>query len=376
MGIGSTPFGVFKDSSLMEIATCACNEALNDAGIEREQIQAFYLGNYLYGHLPSQETIAPMVADNLGLKKEIEQACFSASIAFRHGWLLVASGLCDYVLVAGVEKMTDLPNDRILATIASSMEWEQHGKTGLTFAGYFAFIAQRYMHGFGADMDSIHKVCIKNRKNGAKNPRSRFRSEITLERIKNSGLAASPLRVFDCSANTDGAAAAVLVPAEAAGKTRNELVEILACSQASGRSSLWAVEDETTMSATMYAARAAYSMAGIAPRDIDVVELYDCFSINEIVSSEDLGFFKKGTGALALEQGITEMDGSLPVNPSGGLISKGHPVGATGLGQIYEMVKQLRGQHENQVAGARTGLVHHQGATSEVSTVTILRRRY
>jgi acetyl-CoA C-acetyltransferase len=376
LGIGSTPFGVLKDKSLKEIATTACNEALNDAGIRREQIQAFYLGNYMYGFVSKQESIASMVAENLGLKKEIEQASFSGGIAFRHGWLLVASGLCDFVLVAGVEKMSDLPRETITSIIASSMEWEQQGKFYLTFPGYFGIIAHRYMHEFKVDMDAIHNVSIKNRMNGVKNPRARFRKEITLGQIKSSRVIADPLRLYDCCPNADGAAAAVLGPADIAHKYRSDMIEILGCIQSSGHSSLYAIEDPTTISSTMYAAKAAFSMAGLTPRDIDVVELYDCFSINEIITSEDLGFFKKGTGAIALREGRTEMGGDIPINPSGGLLSKGHPPGATGLGQVYEMVKQLRGEHENQVAGARTGLIHHQGASSEVAIVAILRKRY
>jgi acetyl-CoA C-acetyltransferase len=193
--------------------------------------------------------------------------------------------------------------------------------------------------------------------------------------IEKSRMIADPLRLYDCSPNADGAAAVVLGPAEIAHKFNSCVIEVIGCSQASGFSNLYEIGDLTTMSPTVYAAKTAFSMAGLRPADVDVVELYDCFTIAEIISSEDLGFFEKGYGARALENGLTEVEGKLPINPSGGLISKGHPAGTSGLGQIYELVKQLRGQHENQIGGAKVGLTHYYGATSQISTVAILRRK-
>ena len=375
LGIGSTPFGIFKDRQLEDLAADACNRALNDAGIDRKKIEAFYLSNYIYGTLNKQEIIASMVPNILGLKKEVEGTFLSPGIVFRNGWLLVASGLCDYVLVAGVEKMSNLTTEKIHSYISLGLEWEQERTTGLTFPGYYGMITRRYMHEFGVSLDTIHKVAVKNRKNGVKNPRAHFRREVSLDDIKNSRVIADPLKLYDCSHNADGAAAVVLGPADMAHKFNHCVIEIMGCSQASGFSNLYAIEDLTTMLPTVYAARKAFAMAGIRPADVDVLEIYDCFSISEIIISEDLGFFKKGEGAKALEDGLTKIGGPLPINPSGGLLSKGHPVGTSGLGEVHEIVIQLRGEHENQVEGARTGLTHYHGATSQISAVSILKRK-
>jgi acetyl-CoA C-acetyltransferase len=379
IGIGTTPYGVLEGQTLKSMALSACQEAINDAGIEKRQIEAFYLGNYISGMLMGQETLAPLIASSLGLSRKIsstkvEGACSSASIAFRQGFLLIASGLYDIVLVAGVEKMTTAAKEKITASLSASIDMETEGRTGLTFPGFWAMIAQRHMYEFGTRIEDMGGVTVKNHRNGSKNPRARFRNIITLEEVMKSKLICDPLKLYDCCPNSDGASAAVLCASERAGEFTGRAVEIIGSAQATGLSTLSDMRQEIMLPATVIAADQAFEMAGVERSDIDVVEIHDCFSIAEVVDSEDLGLFKKGEGGKAVRDGITQMDGKVPINASGGLMCKGHPVGATGLGQIYEIVRQLRGEHENQVKGAEIGLTHNAGGSGAVCTVHILRR--
>jgi acetyl-CoA C-acetyltransferase len=380
IGVGCTPFGTLEGQTLKQIATAACNEAIKDAGIDRKQIQAFYLGNYISGMILGQETIAPLVASSLGLSKEIpstkvEGACSSASIAMRQGYLLVATGLYDIVLVAGVEKMTSASTEKVTQSLASSIDMETEGLTGLTFPGYWALIARRHMYEFGTTIEQLGMVSVKNHNNAVVNPRARFRDPVSLDKVLNSRLITDPLKLYDCCPIADGAAAAVLCPANMATEFHKKPVDIIGTAQTTGYSSLYESASLVSFQATILAAKQAFEMAGITPQDVDVVELHDCFTSAEIVDSEDIGFFEKGKGGQAVEEGITQVNGKLPVNPSGGLLSKGHPVGATGCGQTYEIVKQLRGEHENQVKGAEIGLTHNAGGTNAVCCVQILKRR-
>jgi acetyl-CoA C-acetyltransferase len=380
IGIGSTPFGILEGRTLKEMATVACNEAIKDAGVERSQIQAFYIGNYIAGMILGQETIAALVVNSLGLNREIpstkvEGACSSASIALRQGHLLVATGVYDIVLVAGVEKMTSASTEKVTQALASSIDMETEGLTGLTFPGYWALIAQRHMYEFGTTIEQLGMVSVKNHNNAVFNPRARFRDPTTLDEVMSSRLITDPLKLFDCCPVADGAAAAVLCAAEMAEDFTKKPVDIIGIAQTTGYSSLYEQAQLVTLPATVSAAKKAFEMAKLKPEDIDVVELHDCFTPAEIVDAEDLGFFEKGKGGWAVEEGITQVDGRLPINASGGLISKGHPVGATGLGQAYEIVKQLRGEHENQIKGAEIGLTHNAGGTGAVCCVNILKRR-
>jgi len=380
IGIGTTPYGLLEGQTLKSMAVAACDEAIRDARMEKSQIQAFYLGNYISGMLMGQETLAPLIASSLGLNKEIsstkvEGACSSASIAFRQGYLMIAAGLYDIVLVAGVEKMTTATKEKVTASLSASIDMETEGRTGLTFPGFWAMIAQRHMYEFGTTIEQIGTVTVKNHKNGLKNPRARFRNIITLDDVMNSRLICDPLKLYDCCPNSDGASAAVLCASDRAWEFTGRAVEIAGSAQATGLPDLSEMGQEIMLPATIMAANQAFEMARLNRNDIDVVELHDCFSIAEIVDSEDLGFFKKGEGGRAVEEGVTQIDGKLPINPSGGLMCKGHPVGATGLGQVFEIVKQLRGEHENQVKGAEIGLTHNAGGTGAVCTVHILRRK-
>jgi acetyl-CoA C-acetyltransferase len=380
IGIGTTPFGILEGKSLKEIATEACLNAIKDAGIEKKSIDAFYLGNYVSGILLGQETIAPLVANSLCLPKDVpctkvEGACCSGGISFRHGYMMVASGMAQFALVAGVEKMSSSTTEKNTEGLASSFDQEAEGRTGITFPGFFALIARRHMQQYGTKIEHLAMVSVKNHKNSVLNPRARFRKLVTLEEVLASKMVASPLRLYDCCPISDGAAAAVLCPSEIAHHFHKKPIDILASTQTTGFSTSYDMDDPTTLAATVLAAQKAYKMANLTAGDIDVAELHDCFTMAEIADSEDLGFFAKGKGGFAVEEGLTSIGGRIPINPSGGLISKGHPVGATGLGQVFEIVKQLRGEHENQVKNAEIGLTHNLGATGQVCTVNILKRR-
>lgn len=385
IGIGSTNFGILGDMTLEEMAVKACDEAISDAGVEKKDIEAFFLGNYISGMLLGQETLAPMVAYSLGLKEDIaaakvEGACCSSSIGLRMGYQLVASGVYDMVLVAGAEKMTSEPTPRVTRALAAAMDPVSEGGTGFTYPGFFGLVANRYIHEYGATIEQIGAVSVKNHNNSVSNPRARFRDPVTLEEVMNSRLVADPLKLYDCCPMSDGSAALVLCASDRAKQYTNKPVEIIGSGMGRGfRTTHETINDRGTilgLPATVAAAKQAFGMAKIAPADIDVIELHDCFTIAEIVDSEDLGIFERGTGAQAVEEGITQMDGKIPINPSGGLISKGHPVGATGCGQAFEIVKQLRGEHENQVKNAEIGLTHNAGGTGAVCTVHIFRRGF
>lgn len=380
IGIGSTPYGVHEDATLKSMAVDACNQALTDAGVQRREIDAFYVGNFISGFLAGQETIAPQIGDLLGLRKQIasttvEGACCSGGIALRHGYFMIATGQADFVLVLGAEKMTHASTAKNTEGLALAMDHDSsEGKTGLTFPGFFALVAHRHMHEFGTTADHLSHVAFKNHRNSMSNPRARFRDEVEFEAISNSRLISDPLRLYDCCPIADGASAVVLCASETARNFTDAPVEIIGSAQTTGYNSLYNTPSATALDATALAAQNAFEMAALKPADVDVVELHDCFTIAEIVDSEDLGFFEKGRGGFGVADGESAVDGRIPINPSGGLLSKGHPVGATGIGQVYEITRQLRGTHENQVKNAEIGLTHNLGATGQVCTVHLFKR--
>ena len=380
IGIGCTPFTVLKGETIKSMGTAACRDAIADAGIDKRDIEAFYLGNVMSGMMVGQITIAPLILSSLGLRRDIpcttvEGACGSSSIALREGWMQVATGMCDLVLVAGVEKLTGFSTAKMTAGMSASLDQEGDARTGLTFPGFWSLIARRHMYEYGTTIEQIAMVSVKNHKNSMLNPRARFRNEVTLEEVMNSKFIAEPLKLYDCCPISDGGSAAVLCPSDRAAEFTKKAIDIIGIAQTSGYISLEDQPSQTCLPATVSAARKAFEMAGLTPGDVDVAELHDCFTPAEIVDSEDLGFFEKGKGGFAVEDGITQVGGKIPISPSGGLLAKGHPVGATGIGQIYEVVRQLLGEHENQVKGAEIGLTHNAGGPGSVCTVTILRRR-
>jgi len=256
IGIGTTPFGILERKSLKEIATLACSAAIKDAGVEKNVIEAFYLGNFISGILLGQETIAPLVANSLGLSKDIpctkvEGACCSGGIAFRYGYLLVASGLANFVLVAGVEKMSSATTEKNTEGIASALDKETEGRTGLTFPGFFVLIARRHMYQYGTKIEHFGLVSVKNHTNSMVNPRARFRNKTTLEEVMASRMVADPLKLYDCCPISDGAAAAVLCPSEIARQFHREPIDILASVQTTGYSTTYEMDVPTTIIASV-----------------------------------------------------------------------------------------------------------------------------
>lgn len=377
-GIGSTQFGRHPDVAIESLAVRAADAAIRETGLDRSRIGAVYLGNFVAGPLVEQEVLAGLVADGLSLGQvpctKVEGACASGGIAFRHAYLAIASGMCDVALAVGVEKMTQADTPTVTAALNCAMDNKSDGVSGLTFPGLFGLAWQVHAQRYGTDRSHVSAVVKKNKRNGLKNPLAQLGADLGDDEIIQSPLICDPLRLFDCCPISDGAAAVVLVAADLAPEIACPAVEVLASAQTRGSARIAGHSDLISFDATVAAAQQAYAQAGITPKDIDFVELHDCFSIAEIVDSEDLGVIPRGEGAIWAKDGRTAVGGDLPINPSGGLLAKGHPVGATGIGQIYETVLQLRGTHANQVPNAEIGLTHNLGGTGVACTVNILRR--
>lgn len=377
VGVGSTPFGRHAGTPIEQLAVRAAAEALVDAGVDRERIGALYLGNFISGPLNGKEVLAGLVADQLGLPNipctKVEGACASGGIAFRHAWLAVASGQCDAALVVGVETMTHAKTAATTAALNCAMDNENDGPSGLTFPGLFGLAWRQHAQRYGTTREQVSAVVRKNKGNGLLNPLAQMGASLTDEQIASSPSICDPLQLYDCCPTSDGAAAVVVMARECAGGLPRQPVEVLASVQTRGSARIAGHPDLCTFEATVSAAQKAFAMAGLQPEHVDLVELHDCFSIAEVIDSEDLGLVPRGQGGGWAAEGRTAVDGQIAINPSGGLLAKGHPVGATGLGQLYEVVHQLRGTHPNQVAGARVGMTHNLGGTGVACTVTLLR---
>jgi acetyl-CoA C-acetyltransferase len=377
IGIGKTAFGAFPEHDLRSLAVEAIRHALTDAGISASAVESFYLGNFAGPSFTGQNHLAPYIGIEAGFGSipctRVENACASSGSAFFHGWQSVAAGLYDAVVVAGVEKMTSQSTPRVTEILAGAGDMSGEGRAGATFPALFAMIARRHMRQYGTTREQLAAVAVKNHANGAKNPLAHMRKVITLEQALNGKPIAEPLTVYDCSLISDGAAALVLVPADHASRYSSRGVRVLAVAQTSDYVPLDAKVDITEFRAVKSAGRQAYEMAGVGPQDIDVAEVHDCFTIAEILASEDLGFANKGEGGPFAAAGCTAIGGRIPINTSGGLKSKGHPVGATGVGQICDVTMQLRGDaDERQVERHRIGLAQNLGGSGGTCVVTIL----
>ncbi|HOA93266.1 MAG TPA: beta-ketoacyl synthase N-terminal-like domain-containing protein [Quisquiliibacterium sp.] len=378
VGIGSTPFGRHAGTPIEQLGVRAAAEALLDAGIDRARIGAVYLGNFISGPLNGKEVLAGIVADQLGLPNvpctKVEGACASGGIAFRHAWMAIASGQCDAALVVGVETMTHANTAQTTAALNCAMDNEHDGPSGLTFPGLFGLAWRIHAERHGTTRAQVSAVVRKNKRNGLLNPLAQMGADLSDDQIAASASICDPLQLYDCCPTSDGAAALVLVAKPLAREATGIPVDVLATVQTRGASRIAGHPDLCSFDATVSAAQRAYAMAGVTPADIDLVELHDCFSIAEIIDSEDLGLAPRGQGAIWAAEGRTAVGGQVAINPSGGLLAKGHPVGATGVGQLYEVVRQLRGTHANQVKGAEIGMTHNLGGTGVACTVSILRR--
>jgi len=378
IGVGITKFGEHWDKSLRDLAIEAGTKALEDAGIRGRDLDAIYLGNMSAGRFIGQEHIGALVSGELGLSipaTRVEGACASGGLALRQAILSILSGQHDIVLAGGAEKMTDLMTTGVTLTLmgAGDQEWEAY--YGVTFPSLYAMMARRHMYEFGTTREQMALVAVKNHRNACLNPIAQFQREIKVEDVLNAPLVADPLTLLDCSPITDGAAAVVLCKAELARKFTDTPVYIIASAQASDTLALHDRRSITTLDATVKAAREAYKQAGITAEDVDLAEVHDCFTIAEIIATEDLGFCKKGEGGKLVEEGQTEIGGKIPINTSGGLKAVGHPVGATGIKQAVEIVLQLRGEAgKRQVDGAEIGLTHNVGGSGATAVIHIFKR--
>jgi acetyl-CoA C-acetyltransferase len=379
VGAGMTKFGENWESSFRQMIADAAIKALVDSGLAGEKIEAIYGGCMASGRFIGQEHIGALIADQLGLNPipstRCEAACASGGVALRSGYLAVKSGEHDIVAVGGVEKMTDVSTEDASFALGGAGDQETELFHGATFPSLYALLARRHIIEFGTTEEQMAMVAVKNHKNAANNPNAQFQSEVTLEEVMNSGYVAEPVKVLDCSPVTDGAAAVILCSKEKAEALGMKYIEMAASEQASDTISLAARKSLTELRATMEAAKRAYKKAGITPEDVDFAEVHDCFTIAEILAIEDLGFFKKGEGGIATEKGLTSMKGKIPINPSGGLKGKGHPVGATGVAQAVETFNQLMGRAEKrQVKNAEIGLTHNVGGSGATAIVSVFKK--
>jgi acetyl-CoA C-acetyltransferase len=378
VGIGQSKFGELWDKGFRDIVLEAGAEALEDADLEGREIEALFVGNTSGGRYLGQEHIAALIADYAGLAEfgipatRVEAADASGGLAIRQAYMAVASGLHDIVIAAGAEKVTDVEDPMEILSSSVDMEWENF--VGGSLPALYAIIARMHIEQFGTTEEDLALVSVKNHKNGAMNPKAQFRTEIRVEDVLKSPYVAEPLKLLDCASVSDGAAVVILASEEVARKITDTPVFIEACTQASDFLALHSRKDVLRMEAVVKAARDAYRIAGIEPKDVEVAEVHDSFTIAEILAYEDLGFADKGKGAELIREGETEIGGRIPVNPSGGLKACGHAVGATGVRQIAELTLQLRGDAGKRQVDAETGIALNVGGTGATAVVSLLRR--
>ncbi len=408
VGVGISKFGAFTDKTSRDLFVEAYLELRTtvDKGMEPAAIEALYLGNFSSDLFEGQGHTAPIMADAVGLPQipamRVEDACASGGIALRQGVMAVASGMHDVVLVGGVERMTRLPTAQVTDTLGAAADVLYEIPAGFTFPGLYAAIATAYMHKYGMAPEHLMNVALKNHENGALNPKAQFgvtipdwmQGRITAAQRKGkpvptwadpmeflhddaaNPMVAWPLRLFDCSPVTDGAACLLLVDAERAHEYTDNPVYIIGSGHASD-APLHGRADMTTLGAARSAAAAAYAQSGVSAADIRMAEVHDCFTIAEVIATEDLGFFAPGTGFKAAEDGVTARDGARPINTSGGLKAKGHPVGASGVAQVVEVFKQMRREAgPRQLQGdVPLAVTHNVGATGSTCVVHVYERR-
>lgn len=408
VGAGMSKFGAFAEKNTRDLFVEAYKEMKKtvDKGFDPSVIEALYIGNFSSDQFEHQAHIAPLLTDAIGLTPRpatrVEDACASGGVALRQGVMMIASGMADVVLVGGAEKMTALNTAAVTEALATAADMPFEIPAGFTFPGFYAAMASAYMHKYGMTPEHLMNVAIKNHDNASLNPNAQF--GVTIQKWMEGRIAAAikkgkpaptwstiwdflhdesgnptvawPLRLFDCSPVSDGAAAVLLVAEERAHEFTDHPIHIIGSGQASD-SALHDRPELTTIPAAKVASSKAYEMAGVTAKDIRIAEVHDCFTIAEVIASEDLGFFAPGEGFKAAEDGMTARNGSKPINTSGGLKAKGHPVGASGVAQAFEVWKQMRGQAEaRQVEGdVSLALTHNVGATGSTCVVHVYERR-
>ncbi len=355
IGVGMIPFGKYPDTNITDLGWPAVKAAIKDAGIDARRIQAVYSGTARGGAMVGQRIMGRLGLAGLPIVN-VENACSSSSSAMAQGVMAVSSGAYDVVLVIGVEKLTKFGGGTLPL---DDDDWEV--RLGLTMPALYAMRAQRYMHDYGVSLKDVAAVSVKNRKNGALNPDAQMRKEVTVEEVLASRMIADPFTLLQCCPTGDGAAAIILASTAVAKELSSNPIEVRASHLTSGRF-MSGFRDMTSPEITVRGAHEIFEELGLGPEDIDVAEVHDAFSIAELIYYEAFGFCARGDGASLLQSGATSIGGRIPINPSGGLIAKGHPVGATGAAQVVEIVRQLRGHAgARQVEGAKVGMTHATG---------------
>jgi acetyl-CoA C-acetyltransferase len=377
LGAGSTRYGKLTES-IIEIGLDAAKDAIDSAGIIPKDIQAGYISN-VFGVSDKQVHMAPVIMSNLGIPSvpglTIESACGSGSVMFREAYANIAAGFYDCILGLGVEKITQTGTTESTTLFSYCSDYFYEGGNGASFPGLFASIARDYMVRYKANEEDLAHVAVKNHENGLLNPKAHVRKRITVDDVLKSPVVASPLKLYDCCPFSDGASAVILCTEEFAKKSGRPYIEIIGSGRGASPAAVQARENISTIPSTVAASAQAYKMAGITPKDIDFAEVHDCFTIAEIIDVEDLGFFEKGAAAHAVRAGRTRLRGDIPINPSGGLKSKGHPIGATGIGQVVEVFEQFTGKAgKRTVNKAEIALTHNFGATGASAAVHIFKK--
>jgi acetyl-CoA C-acetyltransferase len=373
IGIGQTPVGEHWTRSLRHLAHDAVMPAMRDAGVDT--VDALYVGNMLSGQLVGQEHLGALIADFVGLRgieaMKVEAACGSGAAAFRVALMSVASGMHDVVLACGVEKMTDTAGGETTAALATAADQEYEVAEGVTFVGLNALLMRRYMHEYKLSHEAFAPFTINAHKNGVNNPNAMFRSPVSAAAYARAGMIADPINLLDSSPVCDGAACIVVAPADMF-KDRAK-VRILASSVATDSLALHDRRDPLSLDAVALSSHKAYAQAQVSPSDIDVFEVHDAFSIMAALSLEAAGFAPCGAGVRLAEDGAIALGGRIPISTMGGLKARGHPVGATGIYQIIEVVQQLTGQcGPNQVPGAAVGMAQNIGGSGATVVTHIL----
>ena len=381
LGVGMTKFGELWDRSFREIGIEAGFQALVDGKLSSRDLGALYLGNMASGALLEQEHIAPLILDYAGLAGHhlpairVEAGGASGALALHEGYLAVASGAYDFVVVGGAEKMTDVSDieaSRIVDATADT-EWER--VFGATLPSLWAMVARKHMHEYGTRREDLAALPVNDHLMASKNTLAHFRNKVSVDQVVNSGMVADPLGVLDCAPVSDGAAAVLLGPLESARKYTDTPVKVAASQVACDTMALHHRRDLTTMDSTVFAGKRAFTQARRKPSDVQIAEIDDAYSISGLVALEDLGFVAKGEAGAAMRDGRFFGKGTTQVNTSGGLKALGRPFGAVGVAQVVELVRQLRGEaKERQVSGAQVGLAHNIGGTGATSVVTVVER--
>ncbi|MFB6284770.1 MAG: thiolase domain-containing protein [Halobacteria archaeon] len=379
VGVGMTEFGV-HDSPLSELFADAALPALDDAGASVDDVDALYFGNAMSGMSENDTHLAPKIASYMGMSgipcQRYEDACATSSNAFKNAVEAVENGIHDVVLVGGVTPETGLDTPEMTRVFASASHRQYEQPAGLTFPGVFALLTKRHMHEYGTTEEELAEVAVKNHHNGGLNPRAHFGKEVSVDEVLDGVVVADPFHLMDCCPFSDGASAVVLTSEKNADSFDGDAVDVTGVGHGTDEVPLSEKDDLTETRAARDAASEAYQEAGISADDVDLAEVHDCFTGAEILAIEALGLFEDGEGGEATADGKTALDGELPVNPSGGLKAKGHPIGATGTAQIVELTEQIRGEAgERQVDDAEIGVAHNLGGDSATTLVTAMEAR-